>query len=261
MLTFIHISDTHFRDDGALFYDVQPETHFERFIAHVNAFRMQPDFVLHTGDVTNDRGASAYTRVAALCADLRVPVYWVNGNHDDRALMRQILNAPFDASGDPDAPLDYTFEVAGELFVVLDGVNAEVRDPLGKLRPEQLDHVRALCTPDGPPLTVILHYPPFKMGSPWLDENMPLVNGADLHAALLPARDRLRGVFFGHLHRSCQIVRDGIVYTSAASLSAGYGWRPWDERPAPDTDYPPGYNVVQYDGAQVIVHQYALPRA
>lgn len=260
MLTFIHISDTHFCDDGTLFYGIQPEAYVERFVALVNGFPQLPDFVLHTGDIANDGGAAAYARMAALSAELRVPIYWVNGNHDDRVLVRKYLNAPSDPTGDPDAPLDYTFEVRGEQFAVLDGVHPDVEDPLGKLRPAQLERVRALCAADGPPLTVILHYPLFKMGSPWLDDHMILVNGADLHAALLPARDRLRGVFIGHMHRSCQIVRNGITYTSVASLASGYTWRPWDERPAPDTDYPPGYNVVQYDGDQVIVQQYALPR-
>lgn len=259
MLTFIHISDTHVRSDGELFYGVDPVALLRRFVAHVNAFPQRPDFVLHTGDIANDAGADAYAAAQDALSDLAVPLTLVNGNHDDRALLRKFFDAPHDPSGDPGAPLDYTFEVNGERFLVLDAHTSAVPQPLGQLSEAQLARVREEATPDGPPLTVLLHYLPFKFGSPWLDANMILTNGIAFHEALLPARERLRGVFFGHLHRSCQIVRDGITYVCAPSLSAGYLWRPWDETPVHDPDFPPSYSVVQYQGDQVLVHQYTLP--
>lgn len=259
MITFIHISDTHVRSDGMLFHDRDPLRHLRRLVVQVNAFPQRPDFVVHTGDIADDRGAEAYSRAQAVLGDLAAPLVIVNGNHDDRILLRKYFDAPLADSGDPGAPLDYAFEVRGERFLVLDAHTNAVPDPLGLLSADQLARVRAEATPGGPPLTVFLHYPPFAMGSPWLDANMILTNGAELHAALLPARERLRGVFFGHLHRSCQITRGGITYTGAPSLSAGYAWRPWDTRPERDPAFPAAYNVVQYQGAQVIVHQYALP--
>ncbi len=260
MLTFIHLSDTHITSDGAAFNGIDPVAHLRAFVAQVNTFPQRPDFVLHTGDISNDRGADSYRRAQAALADLAVPLYVVNGNHDDRALMRAMLGAPAGPGGDPAAPLDYTFEVRDERFLVLDAASTHVRAPLGHLSEAQLALARAEATPDGPPLTVCVHYPPFRMGSPWLDDNMILTNGTALHAALLPARERLRGVFFGHLHRSCQITRDGIAYISGPSLAPGYEWRPWTQSPTSDEHFPPAYNVVQYNGDQVTVQQYALPR-
>lgn len=259
MLTFIHISDTHITSDGAAFHGVDPVAHLRAFVAQVNAFPQPPDFVLHTGDVSNDQGATSYQRAASALSDLAVPLVVVNGNHDSRAWLRSTLDAPADPGGDPAALLDYSFEVNGERFLVLDAATGLVRDPLGRLTDAQLERVRADATPDGPPLTVCVHYPVFPMGSPWLDDNMLLTNGADLHAALLPARDRLRGVFCGHLHRSSQIIRDGITYTSAPSLTAGYMWWPWTLEPLVDTEFPAAYNLVQYRDDQVTVQQYALP--
>ena len=262
ILTFVHITDTHLGPTrGFDFYGCQPARYLRHLVDHINAFPNQPDFVLHTGDVVNDRSVDSYQIAQAILNDLRAPLHIVNGNHDDRALLRKFFAAPtHDTTLDPDAPLDYAFTIKGERFVVLDGNHPDVPDPLGKLRPSQLDWLRAETTPDSPPLTVLLHYPPFEMNSPWLNEHMPLLNGDDFHAVLLPARDRLRGVFFGHLHRSCQIIRDGIMYTCAGSAVSQYGWRPWHDTPQADPDFAPAYNVVDYFADTVNVLQYGFPR-
>ena len=259
LLTFVHISDSHIGStpDFTL-HHLAPLPCLQQLVTVINDLPQAPDFVLHTGDISEDGSPGSYELAAAALARLRIPVYYVNGNHDSRALVRQSLGAPPHPSGDADAPLDYAFEVRGERFLVLDACSDAVADPLGRLSSTQLALVRAEAVADGPPLTIVLHYSPFKMASPWLDANMILVNGEALHEALLPARDRLRGVFHGHLHRSSQVIRDGIAYTCAGSVFLQYGWRPWDEKPQVDYDYPPAYNIVQYFRNQVIVHQYAF---
>jgi hypothetical protein len=143
--------------------------------------------------------------------------------------------------------------------MVLDAFDTTVPQPSGKLSERQLDQVRAEAAHNGPPLTIFLHYPSFAMGSPWLDARMLIGNGEAFHAELLPLRDRLRGVFFGHLHRSCHIVRDGITYSCAPSTSWQYEWREWDNEPLLDLAYPPSYQVVLYFPDQVVVKQYPIP--
>lgn len=261
VLSFVHITDTHLGPTlDYEFYGYHPAAHLRQLIDLINTFPTQPDFVLHTGDLTNDASAESY-EAALMLRDLKAPLVLVNGNHDERALLRKYFDAPPHTSGDPGAPLDYAFEVKGERFVVLDAHNpAEARDPLGKLRPDQLAWVHSEAAPHGPPLTVCLHYPPFELDSPWLNANMLLLNGDDLHQALLPARDRLRGVFYGHLHRSCQFVRDGILYACAASSVSQYAWRPWQDTPQVDHDFAPAYNVIQYFEDYVAVLQYGFTR-
>jgi Icc protein len=143
---------------------------------------------------------------------------------------------------------------------VIDGWTPDVPDPLGQLSPAQLDWLHDEALRRAAPLTVFLHYAPFPIGSPWFDEHMPLINGEALHAVLCGVRDRLRGVFFGHAHHSYQIMRDGITYTCAASGLMQYAWRPNDERPQADRDFPPAYNLVKLYADRVIVQSYVLPR-
>jgi Icc protein len=261
ILSFVHLTDTHLGPTRDFEYQgVRPADYLARLVALINDFPHPPDFVLHTGDVSQDRSAESFAIAAEILGDLRVPLVTVCGNHDDRALLRRCLHAPPDPGGDPGAPLTYTFTVNGERFLVLDSSSDAVPPPQGLVDDAQLGRVRQEATPDGPPLTVLVHHPLFPMASPWLNENMPIANGDSLHAALIPARDRLRGVFLGHLHRSSQVLRDGITYTCAASAAYQYSWLPWDSRPQVDPYFSPGYNLVHYLPEQVVVYQHAFER-
>jgi len=248
-LTFVHISDSPLGPTRA---------NRERVVDVINQFPVQPDFVVHTGDVSNDRSRESYELAAGVLGRLKAPVYYVNGNHDDRGLMHEYLGAHLHASGDPNHTMDYCFEVKGERFMVVDAFDPAVPVPNGQVSAEQLEWIRSETTQDGPPLTVFMHYGGFAMGSPWLDEHMLILNVEALHQALMPARNRLRGVFHGHLHRSSQVVRDGILYTCVGATSIQYAWRAWDETPHPDLTFAPSYNLVQYAANQVQVLHYGF---
>ena len=82
------------------------------------------------------------------------------------------------------------------------------------------------------------------MGSLFWDDWMRLENGEDFHKALLPARDRICGVFSGHVHQNTDIIRDGITYfTSKSSWYQLYNY-PHQEKPEPDRFADPGYSIV-----------------
>lgn len=256
ILTYVHVSDTHIGPTRDLrFAGRLTLLALERFVALVNDFPQQPDFVVHTGDLSDDHSPASYALAAEAFASLKAPVYYVNGNHDASDMIRKYLDAPGHPGGEPGARLDYIFEVKGERFLVLDTVEPAM-DPQGHVDEAQLARLRAECTPDGPPLTVFMHHPLFPMNSPWADRLMLVDNGEEAHAALLPARDRLRGVFFGHLHRSCQFVRDGITYTAVGSTAFQLVWRPWSDFVVVDDR--PAYNVVQYFADYVLVTQYTF---
>ncbi len=258
LLTFVQVSDSHIGaapDDTLKGQPTLP--YLERLIALVNAFPQQPDFVVHTGDLSTDRSPESDALAAPVMARLKAPVYYVCGNHDDADLLRDRMGAP--AGAEQGAPLDYAFDVKGERFVVLDTVGPV--DPRGHVSEAQLDFLRRQCTPDGPPLTIFMHHSPFPVDSPWADENIPIDNADALHAALLPARGRLRSVFCGHLHRAGQYIRDGVAYVIAASACpAQFLWWPWNERVEVDEGALPSFNVVRYFADYVLAthHTFSL---
>jgi hypothetical protein len=160
---------------------------------------------------------------------------------------------------DPDV-LCYRFEIKGCRFLVLDGRAPDHLDPHGLLSEEQLEIVRQEATPEGPPLTVFVHFPVWPLHSPWMDANMLILNGDRLHEALLPARKRLRGVFHGHVHQSMQTTRDGITYTAVPSTYSQFSAWPTDLHATLDPVYPPAFNVVTLLPQQTIVHQHVFAR-
>ncbi len=259
---FVHLSDTHFgptAEYGRQGYRSLP--YARHVIDMVNRLPARPDFVVHTGDVTTHPTEAAYRLAAETFAALELPIYYATGNHDTSAdIHRYMTMGPKEDCQPGTETLSYTFEVRGHRFLVLDARGPDEIDPRGLLSPQQLDVLRHEATPDGPPLTIFTHYPAVRLNAPWMDANMLIYNGEAMHQALLPARGRLRGVFFGHIHNSTQIIRDGILYCAVASTFAGFTSWPNEEMIKADHDAMPAFNFVQLLPDQTIVQQRPFAR-
>ncbi|MBE2221518.1 MAG: metallophosphoesterase [Anaerolineae bacterium] len=262
-LYFVHISDTHigptavFRDR----HNISPYPCAEKLVDIINNLETRPDFVIHTGDVVYDPDPAAFAVAAELFSRLNVPIYYVNGNHDGKGMLASYLpmGSKTDLSNDPDT-LSYAFEVKGERFVVVDARGPDEIDPQGLFSEAQLEVVRSEAQPDGPPLTIFMHYPALPMNSGGMDREMLVQNGRSFHNLLLPAKERLRGVFHGHVHQNMQVMHDGIFYASIVSAYSQFVAWPHDETVQHDFEHEPGYGFVHLLDGQMIVHQHTFPR-
>lgn len=259
---FVHVSDTHFGptvDYARQGYRSYP--YARKVVEIINSLPTRPDFVIHTGDVVTHPNDDAYRLAAEVFAALEVPIYYVTGNHDISADIHRFLpmGPKVDCQAGTDT-LSYTFEVRDNRFLVLDARGPDDIDPHGFLTDDQLDVLRREATPDGPSLTIFVHYPALRVNSPWMDANMPILNGTEMHRALLPARGRLRGVFYGHIHNSMQSFCDGILYCAAGSVFAGFTTWPDEAMIRADHDAMPAYNFVQCLPEQTIVQQRSFRR-
>ncbi|RMG96872.1 MAG: hypothetical protein D6706_09440 [Chloroflexi bacterium] len=259
---FVHISDTHigptrdYERDGFVSLPCA-----ERLVDVINGLPVRPDFVIHTGDVVAYPDPRAYELAARTFSRLEVPIYYVVGNHDQaREIYRYLPMGPKEEFCNSPDVLTYAFEVKGYRFLVVDARGPDEIDPHGLLSEEQLAIVRREATPEGPPLTVFMHFPVLPMNSIWMDAYMLVVNGQDLHKALLPARDRLRGVFYGHVHQHMQTVRDGILYVGVASSFSQFSAWPGAVKTGYDREFLPGYSFVHLMPEQTIIHQHTFPR-
>jgi Icc protein len=259
---FVQISDTHIGPTE----DFNRHGHFslpcaQRVVEVINTLPTRPDFVIHTGDVVDDPHPVSYQLAADTFAKLSVPIFYVNGNHDTVDDINSYLSmGPVTLADAERNRLSYTFDVKGYRFIVLDARGPEEIDPNGLLPDSQLELIAQEATPNGPPLVVFVHYPVLPLNSVWMDENMLILNGEQLHQALLPARNRLCGVFHGHVHQAMQSIRDGIIYYSGASVFDQFAAWPNDLVTCYDLDHEPGYNFVHLLPGQTIVHQHTFPR-
>lgn len=257
MLRFIHISDTHIGPDPTFqlygrntLQDAQNMVHF---LNHELPFA--PAFILHSGDVTNFQDESSARLAAQVMQPLKFPVKYVVGNHDSRAHLRQYLMGQ-PASADR---LFYDFMVEDFHFLVLDTLG-EV-DPQGSVTSEQLDWLaEKLATSPARSLCLFVHHLPLVMGVPWYDRDMRIMNDEELFALLRPHRDRLRGVFFGHIHRAFTGLRDGILCSAAASTFRQFHTYPADEKPNFDMQACGGYAIVTLTHDHTTVTHHTIPR-
>ncbi len=261
-VTFVHLSDTHFGPTAEYSRQGHRSLPYARHVIDmINHLPTRPDFVIHTGDVTTHPTEAAYQLAAETFATLEYPVYYCTGNHDRSAdIHRYMAMGPKEDCQPGTDTLSYTFEVRGERFLVLDARGPDEIDPHGLLSAQQMDVLRREATPDGPPLTIFTHYPALRLNAPWMDANMLIFNGEEMHQALLPARERLRGVFYGHIHNSMQTVRDGILYCAVASTFAGFTTWPNEEMIRADHDAMPAFNFVQCLPEQTIIQQRPFAR-
>lgn len=264
LLHFVHISDTHLLAPGQIkdFTGITPGlrlyaqqvlalpyhtvTAVEALIRQINALPVPVEFVLHTGDVAGEANVD-YGFMRDLFGQIRYPVIYVAGNHDHAAGMA-LLNQH--------ETLDMReYEINGVQIVCLDSSRYGTGHA-GWLSDAQLAHMETLCTADDPrPLLVAVHHHPFAVDVPWLDD-LRLGNGGALHEILRRAQPRLRGVFYGHIHHSIDILKDGILYSSVASAAYQFiGW-PGFTQASLDLQADPGFNVVTVTRDQTLVRHY-----
>jgi len=136
--------------------------------------------------------------------------------------------------------------------------------PGGHLTDEQLSWLGGYCAPDGPPLVITLHHEPLPLDVPWLDEittmasPMLLDNHTAFWEAIHPAAKRLRAVLFGHIHRSTQSVREGVLFSSAPSACAQLKTWPGLRAPTPAPEEAPGYCLVTIYPDRTLIQQYTF---
>ena len=261
-LYFVHISDTHFGpSSGYSIHGHVPLTCAQRLVDVINTLPVRPDFVIHTGDVVTDPDPDSYALAADTLSTLRVPIYYVSGNHDSARDMRKYLAmGPGQVlTADPDL-FSYAFEKKGYRFLVLDARGPSEIAPQGLLPAGQMEIVRREAQAEGPPLVIFVHYPVLPLDSPWMDRNMLIVNGEEFHRALLPARKRLRAVFHGHVHNSMQTLRDGIPYIAVGSSFSQFTAWPNEEAVGYNAQGRPAFYFVQLTAEQTIVHQHTFLR-
>ena len=256
---FVHMSDTHIGPTADYErHGFRPLPCAKRMVEIINKLPQKPDFVIHTGDVVTDPDPTSYQQAADLLGKIDVPTYYVVGNHDTAAELKQYMTMGA-CEFLSDSLLTYRFEVKGRRFLVLDGRAPDEMDPRGLISDEQMRIVQDEIEQGTMPLTLFVHFPLVSLNIPWLEPEMMTENGEALHQVLKAGSARINGVFYGHIHQHSQVVRDGILYASAASTFSQFsGWP--NELEASFLDTPPGYSFVQILDDRLVIQPHVFAR-
>lgn len=257
LFNFVHISDTHIHpstDYIRSYADYTPKVGAEALIQAINALPVAPDFVLHTGDVAYDPDPEAYSTVREMLSQIQCPIHYLAGNHDEATALQQSVMGRSEA--DTLNPLHWDFEHKGVQFVGVDS-NGPAEPPAGFVIEAQLEWLDSICSSgDDRPLVIATHHNPVQGGIPWLDDWMGIQNADALHQIILKAKHRLLGVFFGHIHQNVHVIRDGVLYTAAASSWCQFLAYPGMTHTTGDPGSRPGFSFVSVFPDQLFIRRY-----
>lgn len=224
----LQLTDTHLH--ATLDSQLHGVTTQETFLAVLKHARddpkWPPDAIVVTGDIVQDESRAGYQRFHDTLQAFGLPVFCIPGNHDQPALMQELLTTPpFQLCGD--AKLGEWRVILLNTF--LDGDDAGA---LGRDRLAALDASLSNFTEKH--VLICLHHQPLPTGSAWLD-------GVGLHDAqefleTIDKHDRVRAVVWGHVHQAFDRERNGVRFLSTPSTC--FQFLPDRDRAAIDTRPP-----------------------
>lgn len=250
-MKFIHLTDTHVVGGDRLLYGANPARRLGLAVDSINAEHADAAFVVVTGDMTNWGEADEYRAFHQQISRLRMPVHLMVGNHDDtQAFADQFPDVPREAGGF----VQYAFDTPQGRAICLDTKHAQTH--AGHLCEDRLTWLRAELAHNDAPVFLFMHHPPFPVGIAGMDEIMMLEAEA-LYDVLAPHVNRIRHLFFGHVHRpifgnwrgiSFSCMR-GLNHQVALDLSG-------DPATIPGNFEQPAYGVVLAQAGQVTIHMH-----
>jgi Icc protein len=236
----LHISDTHlFSDKNKVLLKVPTQKSLEAVIELIKQKQEKFDFIIHSGDLSQDYLPPSYTRLAEMLAVFKVPTYYVPGNHDDTKVMMDVFPCHLVSN-------TKHIIINGWQLILLDShIPSAVEGSLASRELTQLRHCLE-SHPDHHALTVF-HHQPVPVGSHWLD-NLGLKN-ADEFWKIVSQFPQFKAAFFGHVHQEFEQVVNGIPCYSAPSTCFQFARKKYDFG---IEHIPPGYRWIHlYDDGRI----------
>ena len=247
-MKLIHLTDPHFVPPGKTLYGRDPRITLDAAVADITTHHADADLVVITGDLTHWGEPDAFANLADGLAPLDMPIHVLIGNHDARDVLRQYFpDQPIDPNGFVQSALDTPRGRFLFLDTMLDGTHA------GHYCPDRCawlaDTLAASAEMD---LYLFMHHPPFDTGLPYMDR-IGLQQKEEFQAVIEPHKDRIRHLFFGHVHRPISGSWRGIPYSTLRGLNHQV-WFDLETDAAIGSFEPPAYCVVMIEDDTVIVH-------
>jgi 3',5'-cyclic AMP phosphodiesterase CpdA len=231
-LTFVQLSDSHMGFNKPANPDVIAT--LKAAVEKVNALPQQPEFILHTGDITHLSTPEQFDNVNEILKGTNKEVFFVPGEHDvlndEGAMFRERYGKQSKGQG------WYSFDKNGVHFVALVNVINLRAGGLGTLGQEQLKWLESDVgnLKHSTPIVVFAHIPLWTVYPQW-------GWGTDDSAQALSYLKKFGSVTVlnGHIHQTMQKIEGNITFHTAFSTAF--------PQPAPGKGEGPGPMKVPAD--------------
>lgn len=207
-LRFVQITDVHhFSDVNNTLLKVNTHDSFLAVAEMLKNDSKKPDFLLLTGDLSQDESEASYLHIADVINELPMPAYWIPGNHDDGKIMSSVY---------PRGNISNLKHIVLEHWhiILLDSQKpGAVEGYLDQVQLRFLQHCLDMY-PEHQAM-IVFHHSPVPVGCEWLDK-IGLSN-ADQLWDILAHYPRVNTILFGHVHMQHEGEKNGIKYFSTPS--------------------------------------------
>ncbi|HEX6827547.1 MAG TPA: phosphodiesterase [Burkholderiales bacterium] len=247
-MKLLQISDTHLDQPGRICFGLDPAAQLAQCVAHANAVHGDAELAVVSGDLVNSATDPEYRELRRVLSGLAVPFRLIPGNHDRRDRIRSAFpELPFE----PGKFLHQCVESSEATLLLLD--TREPREEWGRLCPERLAWLEARLEAARGPVLIFMHHPPIPIGHPAMD-SVGLREPEAFLGLLQRHREKLRHVFFGHVHRPFFAAVDGIGYSAVPGTSHQVSLMGMGRGDLYASGEPAGYGVILVEKGRVGLH-------
>ena len=214
-LTIAQFSDCHlFADKNAEHFGANVWQNLLLVLANI-ATKENIDCAVFTGDLTQDHSETSYQHFveAVAQAQLAIPVYFLAGNHDDRALLTSHLIAP-------------TFQTNksfGNDFWQVQLLDSKSDTPSGVISSKSLDVLTQQIDQRKFQL-LMMHHHPLNIGY-YIDQHG--LKNQDFFwktiTQLNSTTKNIKAIACGHVHRASQLSKQGVAIDTCPATSIQFG--------------------------------------
>ena len=200
------ISDPHIGEDSSLVQGIDVRKNF--LTAYQSDSMKDLDLLVISGDLANDHAEpGAYSYLAEILKDSKVPVCVIPGNHDDLSVMGKF----FDLNGKVhNGKCYYRYDIAGRSIFFLDSAD-------GTVSKDQLLWLEKEASKTSGEILLFLHHPPCKCEHKFMDLRYSMKNMEEVQATLSKI-ENLKHIFVGHYHSAMTVqMGEQTVYVTPST--------------------------------------------
>lgn len=195
-IRIVQLTDLHlYRDPASRLAGVDTWATFRAVLAQVKSRRVDPDYLVLTGDLAQDEELDTYLMLREELGEWVERCRIIPGNHDDRSNLRQVFPELFTDSGEA---LTFRLAAGGWRIIGLDSqIPGEVN---GRVDDAQLAWLRTeMGNAPGVPTLLFVHHPPLPISVDWIDK-LGLIDSSGL-VELIESSPEVKVVCAGHVHQ------------------------------------------------------------
>ena len=245
------ISDLHCREANApAMLGCDNNQNISIAIKRINDLSPRPDLVIATGDLVSAGRPRQYTELSALLSQLKLPLYLIPGNHDEREFLLAEFDGQYGLVNDGSKFVQTVVDDNPLRLVALDTTVPDHHN--GAIPTERAMWLDSTLAADpSKPTLILMHHPPFETGIWWMDR-MGILEGLDRLSELLSRHKQVIGILAGHVHRAIHSTFAGVPVTICPTTCYGVELDFNDEARSQVTNEPAGFMIHRWAGNALV---------